>query len=126
LTAAAAQAPAVDRNPPRSFSELTTFDVEGEVAEILAVTPNGRTLLYTDSAEEELGLVDLSQPKQPKQLGTVQVDGEPTSVAVTRGGKYALVAVDTSSSLAPTFRLPDRGRSARPPGRRSTRSGRPA
>ena len=100
LTAAAAQAPAVDRNPPRSFSELTTFEVEGEVAEILAVTPNGRTLLYTGSAEEELGLVDLSQPKQPKQLGTVQVDGEPTSVAVTRGGKYALVAVDTSSSLA--------------------------
>lgn len=99
LSAAAAPTSGGGAHPPRTFGELTTFDVAGQVAEILAVTPNGRTLLYTDSAEQELGLVDLSRPHQPEQLGAVQVGGEPTSVAVTRGGRYALVAVDTSTSF---------------------------
>lgn len=83
-----------------SFTQLATVEVSGEVAEILAVTPDGRTLLYTDSAAREVGLVDLTRPERPEQLGTVPVGGEPTSVTVGRDGRYALVVVDTTTSLA--------------------------
>jgi len=55
LSAAAAPTSGGGAHPPRTFGELTTFDVAGQVAEILAVTPNGRTLLYTDSAEQSSG-----------------------------------------------------------------------
>lgn len=96
LTAGAVPAQAAGASPERTFEPLTTFAVAGEVAEIIAATPNGRTLLYTDSATQELGLVDLTRPEQPRQLGTVALRGEPTSVAVTRNGRYALVVVDTS------------------------------
>lgn len=89
-----------------SFTELATVEVAGEVAEILAVTPDGRTLLYTDSAAGEVGLIDLTRPERPVQLGAVGVNGEPTSVTVTRDGRYALVVVDTSTSFAtPTGEL---------------------
>jgi hypothetical protein len=84
--------------PDRLLTPVATFEVSGEVAEILAATPDGRTVLYTDSEEQEVGFVDLTRPAAPRQLGTVAVDGEPTSVAVTRDGRYALVSVDTSAS----------------------------
>lgn len=96
--AVAAPASAGGPAPQPEFRPVATFDVAGEVAEILAVTPNGRTLLYTDSAAEELGIVDLTDPSNPEQIGTVAVEGEPTSVIVTRDGRYALVTVDTSES----------------------------
>lgn len=68
------------------------------VAEITAVSRDGRTLIYTDSPGERIGLVDISDPKSPKPAGFVQLEGEPTSVAVHRN--YALVAVNTSLSFA--------------------------
>ena len=86
--------------PARIFAPVATVEVSGEVAEILAATPDGRTVLYTDSEQQEVGFVDLTRPQAPRQLGAVSVAGEPTSVAVTRDGRYALVAVDTSTSFA--------------------------
>ncbi|SDF13702.1 hypothetical protein SAMN05660485_02647 [Blastococcus fimeti] len=99
LAAAVSPAGAAPGGPNRTFTEVATFAVSGEVAEILAVTPNGRTLLYTDSATGEVGLVDLTHPERPTALGTVPVGGEPTSVAVTRDGRFALAVVDTSVSF---------------------------
>ncbi|MCF6734425.1 hypothetical protein [Blastococcus sp. KM273129] len=87
LLLAATAAPAGAVPPPApAFAELATFEVSGEVAEILAVTPDGRTLLYTDSATAEVGLVDLTRPAEPRAIGAVPVDGEPTSVTVTATG----------------------------------------
>lgn len=100
LVAAVSPAAAGPGGGNRAFTAVATFEVSGDVAEILAVTPDGRTLLYTDSAMEEVGLVDLTRPDRPRQLGTVPVDGEPTSVTVTRDGRYALAVVDTSPSFA--------------------------
>lgn len=91
--------PGLAAAPDRLFELLTTFPVDGAVAEILAATPDGRTVVYTDSGTEEVGFVDVTRPAAPRSLGTVAVDGEPTSVAVTRDGRYALVAVDTSPSF---------------------------
>jgi DNA-binding beta-propeller fold protein YncE len=68
------------------------------VAEIVAATKDGRTLVYTDSELEEIGFVDISDPRNPISAGKLAVGGEPTSVAVL-GNELALVAVNTSPSF---------------------------
>ncbi len=68
------------------------------VAEITAVSRDGRTLIYTDSPGKRIGLVDIRDPKSPEPAGFVQLEGEPTSVAVHQ--HYVLVAVNTSLSFA--------------------------
>lgn len=91
------------------FERIATFPVyrnlgadedqaKQTVAEITTVSRDGRTLIYTDSPGERIGLVDIRDPKSPKPAGFVQLEGEPTSVAVHH--HYALVAVNTSLSYA--------------------------
>ncbi len=99
---------AIARGGPMQFERVGTFvvcentscdtsKVEETVAEIVAASDDGRTLVYTDSPQGVIGLVDISDPSRPKGLGVVKLDGEPTSVAVA--GRYALVAVNTSPSF---------------------------
>lgn len=83
------------------FERIATFpvyintDIDTEtVAEIVDASKDGDTLVYTDSATERLGFVDIENPSEPKPLGLIVVGGEPTSVAVA--GDYALVVVKTS------------------------------
>ncbi|MQA32466.1 hypothetical protein [Modestobacter roseus] len=99
LTAVLAAGPASAVTPP-TFQALATFPVAGEVAEIISATPDGRTVVYTDSALGQVGLVDLSRPTAPRQLGSIDVGGSPTSVTVLSNARYALVAVDTTTDLA--------------------------
>lgn len=88
----------------RAFRRVATFPVYANnddpsaeaLAEIVDATPDGRTLVYTDSAQGAVGFVDIRDPARPRPGGTVAVDGSPTSVSVT--GRYALVGVDTSPS----------------------------
>jgi DNA-binding beta-propeller fold protein YncE len=84
----------------RSFERVATFDVPGQVAEIVASTPDGGTLIYTDSAAEEIGFVTITEPRHPTSGGSLKMPGEPTSVAVTPDGAWALVAVHGSSQDA--------------------------
>ena len=95
------------RKPSKSFHRIATFpvfrntDIDTEtVAEIVAATEDGKTLLYTDSGGENLGFVDISDPEDPQPGGIVELDGEPTSVAVV--GDYALVCIDTSADFIDT------------------------
>ena len=75
------------------------------VSEIVAATPDGRTLVYTDAERGALGFIDITRPHAPRAAGTVALDPDPattpayspTSVAVFRN-RYVLVAVDTSVS----------------------------
>ena len=89
------------------FNRIATFpvasnlpadrDAKGEtVAEIIAASDDGMTLVYTDAGQEAVGLIDISDPAAPKPGGFVALDGEPTSVTVAGG--TALVAVVTSKS----------------------------
>ncbi len=81
----------------RSFQHVGTFDVRlngTEVAEIVDATNDGRTLVYSDSATGSIGFVDVSDPSAPQPAGSIDVGGEPTSVAI--GDRYGLVAVNTS------------------------------
>lgn len=93
---------------PLVFNRIATFpicsqidpecntDVE-TVAEIVAVTDDGMMAVYGDSALGAVGMVDISDAAHPKGLGSVDVGGEPTSVAVVGG--YVLASVNTSPNF---------------------------
>ncbi len=92
------------------FETLAPYRVSGQVAEIASASPDGLTLAYTDSKTREIGWVDLQDPAKPRELATFKTGGEPTSVAYTRDGKWALAAIKgTPARLAvldsKTYRL---------------------
>jgi hypothetical protein len=91
---ALAQSPAPHVPPP--FAMTAYLAVDG-VAEIVAATPDGMTLVYTSADRGLIGLVDIADPTRPRVIQTVDVRlggvGEPTSVAITPDGRYAVVAV---------------------------------
>lgn len=88
----------LNTDPTNSNPDIET------VAEIVDVSKDGNTLIYTDGTDGKLGFVDIKKPAQPRALGAIDVSGEPTSVAVI--GDYALVAVNTSPSyVAPSGHL---------------------
>jgi len=110
LRAAKAQGPSKRGIKARSsyFQRIATFpifentDIDNEtVAEIVAASQDGKTLIYTDSELEMLGFVDIGDPANPQPGGVFPLDGEPTSVGVA--GRYALAAVVTDD----TFTAPD-------------------
>ena len=70
------------------------------IAEIVAASTDGNTLIYTDGKAGKLGFVDITDPANPAAGGTVDLPGEPTSVAVH--GEYALVVVNTSADFFDT------------------------
>ena len=65
-------------------------------SEIIYATDDGMTLAYTDSPLGVLGLIDITDPTDPKPLGNIELGGEPTSVGII--GKTAYVGVNTSES----------------------------
>lgn len=73
-------------------------------AEIVDVTDDGRTLVYTDSYTGRLGVVDVRRLDEPAAAGSIDLPGSPTSVAIHR--RWALVAVVISDDFdAPTGQL---------------------
>ncbi|GAA4577708.1 esterase-like activity of phytase family protein [Planotetraspora kaengkrachanensis] len=106
---------------PPAFQRTATYPVfqnrpagEGPasatVAEISAVSEDGRTLIYTDALARRIGFLDISKPGSPRGLGTLSLaalgdaEDEPTSVAVF--GQYVLVVVNTSAGYStPSGRL---------------------
>lgn len=106
--------PAADgwqRDAATSYHRLATYPVfrnlpDGvapetqTVAEISAVTADGKTLIYTDAPGKRIGFLDLSDPAAPTGAGSISLeqlghaDDQPTSVAVV--GDYVLVVIDSS------------------------------
>ncbi|MDA5557564.1 esterase-like activity of phytase family protein [Shimia sp. MMG029] len=92
-----------------NFNRIASFPVVKNMAngedttretspEIIAATADGMTLVYTDSPLGVLGRIDITDPTQPKPLGNVALEGEPTSVGVF--GDLAIVGVNTSENYA--------------------------
>ncbi|MGP3697887.1 esterase-like activity of phytase family protein [Rhodobacter sp. NSM] len=92
-----------------SFNRIATFATtanmaEGEdlsrstSAEIISVSEDGMTLIYTDSPLGVVGLIDITDPEAPKPLGNIDMGGEPTTAVIA--GDRAFVAVNTSESHA--------------------------
>lgn len=89
----------------RALNHIGTFSVPANLpadepqssvtsAEIVDATADGQTLVYTDSPGGRVGFIDIADPTQPKPGGSLDVGGEPTSVAIL--GDWALVLVNTS------------------------------
>jgi hypothetical protein len=100
LTSAMYGAPPPSGHPGGHFAPIANFAVDGTVAEIVDATPDGRTLVYTDSESQRIGFVDILDPAAPRQVATLDMGGEPTSVAITPDGQWALVAVSGPDDLA--------------------------
>jgi hypothetical protein len=109
---ALAAAPALaDQN----FNRIATFATpanmaEGEdtaretSAEIITVSGDGMTLIYTDSPLGAIGLVDITDPANPQPLGNIAMGGEPTTAQDIGGTVF--VGVNTSESFtAPSGKL---------------------
>lgn len=64
------------------------------VAEISSVSPDGMTVYSTDAGGGRVGITDISDPSNPRPLGGVDVEGEPTSVYALED--YVLIVVDTT------------------------------
>jgi len=90
------------------FNRIASFAVAGNLpaaadrksvtsAEIITATPDGMTLIYSDSPLKAIGFIDITDAKAPKAGGVVSFEGEPTSV--TAIGSKALVAVNTRESF---------------------------
>ena len=98
---AAAPALAQEMNFNRIASFMTAQnapEAEESSAEIIGVTGDGMTLVYTDSPAGVVGFIDITDPATPVAAGAFALPaGEPTSVAV-RGG-IAYVGENTSESF---------------------------
>ena len=98
-------------NDAKNFNRIASFPVcllqdancdddTTTASEIVAASNDGNTLVYTDSPLNAIGFVDISNPEAPAGIGTLVLNGEPTSVAVI--GDYALVGVNTSADFVNT------------------------
>ncbi|MEA3282009.1 MAG: hypothetical protein U9Q68_05535, partial [Euryarchaeota archaeon] len=78
-----------------SFGGRVNFDPRGRGAEIVAFTPDQKNLLVTNSKEDTLiilNISDLADISEERVLD-LSVYGEPTSVAVSPNGNYVLVSI---------------------------------
>lgn len=114
LAAALLAGTALSANAEPVFNRIASFpvyqnlaaDKQGSetVAEIIAASEDGNLLVYTDSPQQGLGFVDITDPAAPKAGGFLDLGGEPTSVKVAGGS--AFVGVVTSESfVAPSGHL---------------------
>ena len=77
-----------------SFRQIATFNVPGATsAEIVAASRDGRRLVYSDAIGRKFGLVDITNPRLPHQIATLDAGGDPTSVAVLPVGNFAIGCV---------------------------------
>jgi hypothetical protein len=109
LTAALAASVSPPAHADQMFNRIASFavadnlpsDIEKKTptsSEIITVSEDGNTLVYSDSPLGAVGFIDITDAKAPKAGGIVKIDGEPTSVTIA-GGKV-LAGVNTSESKA--------------------------
>ncbi|MBC9247991.1 esterase-like activity of phytase family protein [Paracoccus sp. 11-3] len=108
LSSALALVAALPALAEQNFNRIASFATaenmkEGEdrsretSAEIMAVTPDGNTLIYSDSPLGVIGLLDITNAAAPKPLGNIAIEGEPTTTVIS--GHKAFVGVNTSKSF---------------------------
>ena len=78
-----------------SFGERVNFDPSGGEAEIVAFTPDQQRLVVTNSKENTLIILNISDLSDINEEQVLDLSGygEPTSVAVSPNGNYALVSI---------------------------------
>ncbi len=78
-----------------AFGERVNFDPSGREAEIVAFTPDQQRLVVTNSKENTLIILNISDLADINEERVIDLSGygEPTSVAVHPDGDYALVSI---------------------------------
>ena len=78
-----------------AFGERVNFDPSGREAEIVAFTPDQQRLLVTNSKENTLIILNISDLADINEERVIDLSGygEPTSVAVHPDGDYAMVSI---------------------------------
>ena len=76
---------------------LNNQDAEETSSEIITVSEDGMTLIYSDSPGGGIGFIDITDPKAPAAKGFLSLDGEPTTVVVI--GDKLFSGVNTSKSF---------------------------
>jgi hypothetical protein len=90
-----------------SFKRLSSFSVADNIphsvdkqkptsAEIITATPDGQTLIYSDSPLGGIGFIDIQDAEHPQAAGFLNLHGEPTSVAAH--ADWVIAGVNTSKS----------------------------
>ncbi|TXR49100.1 esterase-like activity of phytase family protein [Phyllobacterium endophyticum] len=114
LTALAASV-AVPAAAEPVFNRIASFPVASNLpndadkskptsSEIITVSEDGKTLIYSDSPYGAIGFIDIADPSKPQPGGIISIEGEPTSVAAV--GANVLAAINTSGSKSnPSGRL---------------------
>lgn len=111
VTSALALVAAMPALAEMNFNRIATFATPDNMAtgedraretsaEIISVSPDGMTLIYTDSPLGAVGLIDITDPKAPKALGNIDVGGEPTTAKII--GSMAFAGVNTSADYINT------------------------
>lgn len=70
------------------------------IAEIVAASADGNTLVFVDGEQRGIGFVDITDPANPRPAGFLPVDGDPTSIAIR--GPRAYVVANTSADFVNT------------------------
>jgi hypothetical protein len=90
-----------------TFKRLSSFPVADNIphsvdknkptsAEIITATPDGQTLIYSDSPLGGIGFIDIHDAARPQAAGFLDLNGEPTSVAAY--SDWVIAGVNTSKS----------------------------
>lgn len=115
MTSVLALAAALPALAEMNFNRIATFATtanmaEGEdkaresSAEIISVSEDGMTLVYSDSPLGVIGLIDITDPRAPKPLGNIDMAGEPTTAVFAQGMIFA--GVNTSENfVSPSGKL---------------------
>jgi hypothetical protein len=82
-----------------AFTEVARVAVTGN-AEIVQASEDGSILVYTNAKQERINVVTLNDAENPTELGWVDLPGEPTSVAMSPDGLWALATVHVNKSKA--------------------------
>lgn len=101
ITAAASTTHANSFNRIATFANIDNLPMGKSVttetsAEIITATLDGNTLVYSDSPLEGIGFINIKNAQQPRADGFTPLDGEPTSVTVSK--TTVLAGVNTSES----------------------------
>jgi DNA-binding beta-propeller fold protein YncE len=115
MTSVLALAAALPALAEINFNRIATFPTtanmaEGEdtaretSAEIISVSEDGMTLVYSDSPLGVIGMVDITDPRAPKPLGNIDMSGEPTTAVFAQDMIFA--GVNTSENfVSPSGKL---------------------
>lgn len=82
------------QQPTNFFERISSFGVNGGIAEIVDASADGNTLAFSDADAGRIGFIDITDPLNPVALPDVATGGEPTSVSIS--GNIAVAAVLTT------------------------------